>query len=131
MKHRLPHHVPAANGTPRKAVVIGAGPAGLEAARVLGLRGHRVVVLEASDAAGGQIRLASSSPRRRDLIGIIDWRLAECKHFDVDIRYNTYAEADEVLAEDPDLVVDRDRWRPEHRIPAPKERNSSPTAGTC
>ena len=72
---------------------------------MLGLRGHQVVVLEASDAAGGQIRLASSSPRRRDLIGIIDWRLAECKHFDVDVRYNTYAEADDVLAEDPDLVV--------------------------
>jgi NADPH-dependent 2,4-dienoyl-CoA reductase/sulfur reductase-like enzyme len=39
------------------------------------------------------------------LIGIIDWRLAECKHFDVDIRYNTYAEADDVLAEEPGLVV--------------------------
>jgi NADPH-dependent 2,4-dienoyl-CoA reductase/sulfur reductase-like enzyme len=104
-EHRLPHHVPAATGTPRKAVVIGAGPAGLEAARVLGARGHRVVVLEAGDAAGGQIRLASSSPRRRDLIGIIDWRLAECKHLDVDVRYNTYAEADDVLAEDPDVVV--------------------------
>ena len=64
-----------------------------------------MVVLEAGDAAGGQIRLASSSPRRRDLIGIIDWRLAECKHFDVDVRYNTYAEADDVLAEDPDVVV--------------------------
>ena len=102
---RLPHKVPAATGTPRKAVVVGAGPAGLEAARVLGERGHRVVVLEASDAAGGQIRLAASSPRRRDLIGIIDWRLAECKHHDVDIRFNTYAEADDVLAEDPDLVV--------------------------
>src|SRR5215212_57319 len=102
---RLPHHVPAATEAPRKAVVVGAGPAGLEAARVLGLRGHRVVVLEASDAAGGQIRLASSSPRRRDLIGIIDWRLAECKHFDVDVRFNTYAEADDVLAEDPDLVI--------------------------
>jgi 2,4-dienoyl-CoA reductase-like NADH-dependent reductase (Old Yellow Enzyme family) len=104
-EHRLPHHVPAATGTPRKAVVIGAGPAGLEAARVLGVRGHRVVVLEAGDAAGGQIRLASSSPRRRDLIGIIDWRLAECKHLDVDVRYNTYAEADDVLVEDPDVVV--------------------------
>ena len=85
--------------------VVGAGPAGLEAARVLGERGHRVVVLEANDAPGGQIRLAASSARRRDLIGIIDWRLAECKHYDVDIRCNTYAEADEVLAEHPDLVV--------------------------
>jgi 2,4-dienoyl-CoA reductase-like NADH-dependent reductase (Old Yellow Enzyme family) len=102
---RLPHHVPQATGAPRKAVVIGAGPAGLEAARVLGERGHRVVVLEANDAAGGQIRLAASSPRRRDLTGIIDWRLAECKHLDVDIRYNTYAVADDVLAENPDVVV--------------------------
>jgi 2,4-dienoyl-CoA reductase-like NADH-dependent reductase (Old Yellow Enzyme family)/thioredoxin reductase len=102
---RLPHHVPQATGAPRKAVVIGAGPAGLEAARVLGERGHLVVVLEANDAAGGQIRLAASSPRRRDLTGIIDWRLAECKHLDVDIRYNTYAEADDVLADNPDVVV--------------------------
>ena len=86
-------------------MVIGAGPAGLEAARVLGERGHRVVVLEANDAAGGQIRLAASSQRRRDLIGIVDWRLAECKHHDVDIRFNTYAEADDVLAEEPDLVI--------------------------
>ncbi len=97
--------MPAATGTARKAVVVGAGPAGLEAARVLGERGHRVVVLEANDAAGGQIRLAASSPRRRDLVGIIDWRLAECKHHDVDIRFNTYAEADDVLAEEPDLVI--------------------------
>jgi N-methyl-L-proline demethylase len=104
-EHRLPHHVTPATGAPRKVVVVGAGPAGLEAARVLGERGHRVVVMEANDAAGGQIRLAASSQRRRDLIGIIDWRLAECKHHDVDIRYNTYAEDDDVLAEEPDLVI--------------------------
>jgi 2,4-dienoyl-CoA reductase-like NADH-dependent reductase (Old Yellow Enzyme family) len=102
---RMPHHVPAATGSPRKAVVVGGGPAGLEAARVLGERGHKVVVLEAADAPGGQIRLASSAPRRRDLISIVDWRLAECKLFDVDIRTNVYAEADEVLAEEPDIVV--------------------------
>jgi hypothetical protein len=77
----------------------------LEAARVLGERGHRVVVFEAADAPGGQIRLASASPRRRDLISIVEWRLAECKHHDVDIRTNRYVEADEVLAENPDLVV--------------------------
>ncbi len=102
---RMPHHVPAATGPARKAVVIGGGPAGLEAARVLGERGHKVVVFEAADAPGGQIRLASSAPRRRDLISIVDWRLAECKLLDVDIRTNAYAEADEVLAENPDIVV--------------------------
>ncbi len=102
---RLPHTVSQATGASRKAVVVGAGPAGLEAARVLGERGHRVVLLEANDVPGGQIRLASSLPRRRDLIGIVDWRVAECKRLNVDLRCNAYAEPDDVLAENPDLIV--------------------------
>jgi len=89
----------------RHAVVVGAGPAGLEAARVLGERGHRVVVMEASDAPGGQVRLASSATRRRDLIGIIDWRIAEAKHTGVEFRFGQLADARTVLDEDPDLVV--------------------------
>ncbi|BBY22214.1 N-methylproline demethylase [Mycobacterium stomatepiae] len=102
---RMPHHIPATTGPPRRAVVVGGGPAGLEAARVLGERGHRVTVFEAADAPGGQIRLAASSLRRRDLISIIEWRLAECKLLGVDIRTNCYAEADDVLAADPDVVI--------------------------
>ncbi|MFL0241557.1 FAD-dependent oxidoreductase [Mycobacterium sp. SMC-17] len=102
---RLPHRIDKATGPARTAVVIGAGPAGLEAARVLGERGHRVVVFEASDLPGGQVRIASSSPRRRDLISIIEWRLDECKLLGVDIRTNRYVDTDEVLAENPDIVV--------------------------
>ncbi|MGV9711854.1 oxidoreductase [Gordonia sp. NPDC003424] len=102
---RLPHNVPASTGPRKTAVVVGAGPAGLEAARVLGERGHRVIVFEAADHAGGQVRLAASSPRRRDLISIVEWRLAECKLLDVDIRMSSYAEADDILAENPDVVV--------------------------
>ncbi|GII24787.1 NADH:flavin oxidoreductase [Planosporangium mesophilum] len=102
---RLPHLVPATAGPARKAVVIGAGPAGLEAARVLGERGHRVVVFEANGFAGGQVRLSASLPRRRDMMGIVDWRVDECKHLGVDLRYNVYAEAADVLAEEPDVVV--------------------------
>jgi N-methyl-L-proline demethylase len=99
------HHVIDAAPTVRKAVVIGAGPAGLEAARVLGERGHRVVVLEAADAPGGQVRLAATAHRRRDLIGIIDWRISEAKHFGVEFRYDVYADAETVLAERPDVVI--------------------------
>ncbi|MFI6403826.1 FAD-dependent oxidoreductase [Streptomyces sp. NPDC050548] len=101
----LPHLISRTTGRRRKAVVVGAGPAGLEAARVLGERGHDVVLFEASDQPGGQIRLAASNPRRADLIQIVDWRLAECKILGVDVRLGAYAEADDVLAEHPDLVI--------------------------
>ncbi|MEK8174613.1 NAD(P)-binding protein [Streptomyces sp. M19] len=76
----VPHLIPATTGRRKKAVVVGAGPAGLEAARVLGERGHDVVLFEASDQPGGQIRLAASNPRRGDLAQIVDWRVSECKH---------------------------------------------------
>jgi 2,4-dienoyl-CoA reductase-like NADH-dependent reductase (Old Yellow Enzyme family)/thioredoxin reductase len=101
----LPHTIERSPRPRRKTVVVGAGPAGLEAARVLGERGHQVVVFEAADAPGGQIRLAASSPRRADLIGIVDWRVTEAKHSGVDFRYGTLAGTKEVLAEEPDLVV--------------------------
>jgi hypothetical protein len=101
----LPHEIKPTTGVPKKAVVVGAGPAGLEAARVLAARGHHVVVLEANNVPGGQVHIAAASPRRKDLIGIIDWRVDELKHAGVEVRYGVYAEAEEVLAEAPDVVV--------------------------
>ncbi len=98
-------HVVAPASTRRRVVVVGAGPAGLEAARVLGERGHVVVVLEAADVPGGQVRLAAAAPRRRDLIGIVEWRVSEAKHSGVDFRYGAFADAPMVLAEGPDVVV--------------------------
>ena len=100
----IPHDVEPA-GTRRKVVVVGAGPGGLEAARVAGLRGHDVVVFEAASDPGGQLRLCAQSPRRREMIGIIDWRMAQCAAQDVVFRFNTYAEADDILAEAPDVVI--------------------------
>jgi N-methyl-L-proline demethylase len=100
----LPHSLTPTTGR-RNAVVIGGGPAGLEAARVLGARGHRVVLFEAADLTGGQVRLASQNPRRRDLIGITDWRVAEAEHHGVDLRTNRFATSAEVLNEQPDLVI--------------------------
>lgn len=91
--------------SPKHVVIVGAGPAGLEAARVAAVRGHRVTLLEADSAAGGQVKIAARSQRRRDLIGIIDWRVQQCKKHGVDIRLDTFAEADDILALAPDVVI--------------------------
>jgi 2,4-dienoyl-CoA reductase-like NADH-dependent reductase (Old Yellow Enzyme family)/thioredoxin reductase len=89
----------------KKIVVVGAGPAGLEAARVAGERGHDVVVFEVANDPGGQIRLTARSERRREMIGIIDWRMAQCEKHGVTFHFNSWADADTVQAETPDVVI--------------------------
>ena len=100
----LPHEVPPAE-IRKKVVIVGAGPGGLEAARVAAERGHEVVVFEAAPKAGGQILLTAALKRRREILGIVDWRVAECDRLGVQFRFNTWAEAGDVLAENPDCIV--------------------------
>jgi N-methyl-L-proline demethylase len=100
----MPHELPKA-AVRKKVVIVGAGPAGLEAARVAGERGHEVLVLEAAERPGGQIRLTAQSERRREMISIIDWRMAQCEALGVSFRFNCWAEAEDVLAESPDVVI--------------------------
>ena len=99
-----PHLIDRA-AAPRRVVVVGAGPAGLEAARIAALRGHAVTVLEAADQPGGQVRLLAQSPRRAEMIGITDWRMDQCQAQGVEFRFNTFAEAEDITALSPDLVV--------------------------
>jgi len=94
-----------ASAQPRKIVVVGAGPAGMEAARVAGARGHEVTVFEAASRAGGQVLLTAQSARRSEMMQLIDWRVAQCEAEGVTLRYNIYAEAEDVLAEAPDVVI--------------------------
>jgi 2,4-dienoyl-CoA reductase-like NADH-dependent reductase (Old Yellow Enzyme family) len=101
----LPQEIVASSGPRRKVVVVGGGPAGLEAARVAAHRGHKAVLFEAGSRLGGQLLIASRIGWRRDLIGIVDWLQAEVERLGVDIHYNCYADADAIIAEVPDIVI--------------------------
>ncbi len=101
----MPHDIAKTTGRLRHVVVVGAGPAGLEAARVAAERGHKVTVLEAAPQAGGQVRLAAQVKRRSELIGIVDWRVKQLERLGVDVRYNTYAEPDDVTDLEPEVVI--------------------------
>jgi N-methyl-L-proline demethylase len=101
----MPHVIQRASGPARAIVVVGAGPAGLEAARVAAARGHRVVLFEAAPQPGGQVRLAAALARRREIIGIAQWLADDSQRLGVDLRCNLFAETADVLAEAPDIVV--------------------------
>ncbi|MCA8966673.1 MAG: NADH:flavin oxidoreductase [Planctomycetes bacterium] len=102
---RLAQVVSRSDGPRRKVVVVGGGPGGMEAARVSAERGHEVVLFEATGALGGQLALAARATWRRGLGGIVGWLGERLETLGVDLRFNRLAEADDVLAESPDVVV--------------------------
>lgn len=98
-------HVIERSGALKKIVVIGGGPAGLEAARVSAERGNQVTLFEAGSKLGGQIRIAALAGWRRDLIGIVDWYEERLQDLGVDIRWNTMAGLAEIRELNPDIVI--------------------------
>ncbi len=89
----------------RKIVVVGGGPAGMEAAITAARRGHRVVLLEKKDSLGGAIPLASSLPKRAELGDSIRNLSTRLELTDVQVKLNTEGTTESVLAEAPDAVI--------------------------
>ena len=89
----------------KKVVIVGAGPAGLEAARVTASRGHHVVLLERQAEVGGQVNLAAKAPRHEALANIVQWLALQVRKLGVDVRLGKEATEESVLAESPDVVI--------------------------
>ena len=105
-ENHIPQLVAESGGRPKKALVIGGGPAGLEAARVLGMRGHEVVLFEAQDRVGGQVVLAArASERQAELLGIVGWLEREVAHLGIEVRLNSPVDIGDVVSEVPDVVI--------------------------
>jgi NADPH-dependent 2,4-dienoyl-CoA reductase/sulfur reductase-like enzyme len=89
----------------RKILVVGAGPAGLACARLLALRGHRVVVVEERDRAGGALVFASKPPGRAELWEMVEYFLAEIERLGVEIRLKTVVDESFLAELAPEAVV--------------------------
>lgn len=94
-----------ASNEPKKILVVGGGVAGLEAARVAAERGHQVTLAEAGPRLGGNFRLAGEQPRRAQITDLIDWYERQLMKLQVELRLNTYLEADEVAEFEADDVI--------------------------
>jgi dimethylglycine catabolism A len=101
----MPHVISKSTGKKRLVVVVGAGPAGLEAARVAAERGHDVILFEKNSTVGGQVNLAAKAPQREQMAGIIRWFDMETKRLKIDRRLGVAADVSLILAEKPSIVV--------------------------
>jgi 2,4-dienoyl-CoA reductase-like NADH-dependent reductase (Old Yellow Enzyme family) len=117
----------------RRAVVVGSGPAALEASWIAAARGHRVTVLAAGAEAGGKTRLHAQLPGGENLSSVYDYQFVMARRAGVRFEFGVTATAADVLAENPDVVVlgtgstmlwpaaMPDDWRDEGVVPSIRE----------
>ncbi len=101
----MPHGIEKTTGEKKRVVVVGGGPAGMEAARVSAERGHDVVLYEAGSTLGGQLNLAARNTWRGDLAGVSQWLEGELEHLNVTVKTNRLVELSDIQDEAADVVV--------------------------
>ena len=98
------HSSSSSNDLP-PVTVVGAGPAGLEAALTAAQRGHSVRLLERSSEYGGQLRLWSRVESQKELAAVIDWRVRQLDKLGVHPEFNQTVTADQLLNSDGGIIV--------------------------
>ncbi|MGF1769671.1 NADH:flavin oxidoreductase [Enterovibrio makurazakiensis] len=101
----MPHIIQKTDGPIRKVVIVGGGPAGMEAARVCAERGHQVTLFEKNSELGGQITIASQAPQREQIAGITRWFDLELRRLGVNLVFDVTADETMIAAENADVVL--------------------------
>lgn len=101
----LGSHTFKLSDVPKRIVIIGAGPAGLEAARTAALRRHHVTLIEKNDTVGGQNLIAGKAAGRQEITGITRWLISQVNQLDIDLQMEKEADAQTVLDLEPDVVI--------------------------
>lgn len=89
----------------KNVLVVGGGPAGMEAARVAALRGHKVTLAEANPTLGGALAAAARAPTRHGMIDIATWLESEIFRLGVEVKLSSYMDADDIAASDAEAVI--------------------------
>ncbi|MFW6437571.1 MAG: FAD-dependent oxidoreductase [Armatimonadota bacterium] len=90
---------------PKRVLVVGAGPGGMQAAIVATHRGHHVTVWEQQEDVGGAFRLAAMAPGKSELANLLEWQKSEMDRLGVTLQTMTYATGDSILQFDPDVLI--------------------------
>jgi len=90
---------------PKKILIIGGGPGGLQAARVAALRGHEVILYEKEGELGGQINTGSIAPKRQELRKMTEWLIGQIKKLNVTIKTGTEVTPEVVKEIRPDVII--------------------------
>lgn len=90
---------------PKKVMVIGAGPGGLEAARVATLRGHKVSLYDKKLELGGMLNLAAIIPGREEIGNLVNYLITQVKKLGVDVRLGIEVTSALIEKEKPDVVI--------------------------
>ena len=90
---------------PKKVVVVGGGPGGMEAARTAALIGHDITLVEAAEGLGGQLRSAATPPFKSQLRELVTWYSHQLEILNVNVKLNTKVDADSQILADADEIL--------------------------